>query len=207
VTIAERLSPRVDLVFGGKRWRLLFPHSVLLDIEDVSGLSVWAGDVHPGRLSARVMRVVLWAALRRAGAAYSLSEVGSMLGLSSLGQVKESLAEAWEASMPEPDPQTGRGSSIRSWMEAWAIAHEDLRMPSAEWLEATPRMVHALTRQRMENLRQRELMVSRVCSAVANFSMSAPKRPIPDTAWMIHPWPQEEELIGDTIMREMQRVK
>jgi len=214
VTIAERISPAITLAVGGKSWRLLFTTSVLLDIERATGLRVLVGEFQPDRASARDLRAALHALLVRAGATFTCCEVGKWLGLRTVPRAREAMAQAWITSMPEPKPATAHKDPLASkpplsWPEAWAIADQDLGLSAEEWLDLTPRMVESLNQQRLESLRNWELMISQVIAANVNFGFNPPRRPLKPESFMLHPWPkgEEAESIGDQIMQEMKRLK
>jgi hypothetical protein len=77
---------------------------------------------------------------------------------------------------------------VGGWVEAWANAHTHLGLSGEEWLEMTPRMIQALSRQRLELVRQREWMLGQVCATVANFSMGSSRDPLRADLFMLHPW-------------------
>ena len=87
-------------------------------------------------------------------------------------------------------------------MEAWAIARHDLGLATEEWLAMTPRMIHALRKQRLEQMQREELMIGIIASTTANFSISAPKQPIRAEAFMLHPIQHKiepKQVTGDDI--------
>src|SRR5580658_3070788 len=101
--IAHRLTRPVKISVAGRKWRIIFTHRTLLDIEELTGLDAMCFNL--ARLSARLLRVVLFAALREAGSEVSLEDAGAMLKPGAIDRLRRSLCEAWLASMPEPDPE------------------------------------------------------------------------------------------------------
>jgi hypothetical protein len=96
-----------------------------------------------------------------------------------------------------------------TWLEAWSIARYDLRLTDDEWLEMTPRQLHALRLRQIEQLQHSELMTGIIASVTANFSMMKPEPPFNAESFMIHklPWsPDDEqepegEMDGDKLLR------
>ena len=169
-----------------------------------------AMQVHLANLSAGLLRAVLFAVLREAGAATSITEAGEFLRPGAVPKIRALLIEAWTASMPEIDreeegqPSTGDPVEPLTTLEAWAKARYDLRLSDDDWLSMTPRMVHALSKRRLEARRQFELMVAVLCSHTVNHSFHAPKNSTSPRSYMLHPWPEREsvnsQLSGETII-------
>jgi hypothetical protein len=96
-----------------------------------------------------------------------------------------------------------------TWLEAWSIARYDLRLTDDEWLEMTPRQLHALRLRQIEQLQHSELMTGIIASVTANFSMMKPEPPFSAESFMIHKLPgsceddqePEEEMDGDKLLR------
>jgi len=219
--LSFRLSRRVELSAGGKLWPVLFTHDALLDLWELTGLDAMAGQISLVRPSGKLLRAALFVVLKHAGATFSLQQAGELLRLGGMARIRVALLDAWEASMPEPEKRrpTGEGKEREplSWMEAWAIGHENLRLSDQEWLAMTPRMLQALSRQRLENMRWQELQMGTIVAYGANFSMCAPKQPFQPKSFMFHPWPEDEDrgLTGEEIqavlhslpeMRKPQRI-
>lgn len=149
----------------------------------------------PGRL----LRGLLWAVLRRAGGEHTLEEAGSLLTRRNIEVVRTVLVEGWMVSMPEPPARKRPGDErakpiVRDWLDSWALAtsRDGLALTDEQWLEMTPRLVHALSEQRLEAVRQQEYMWSTVAATVANWSHHAPKPPFQDCHFMRHPWPEDD---------------
>jgi hypothetical protein len=87
-------------------------------------------------------------------------------------------------------------------MEAWSIARYELRLSDDEWLEMTPRMLHALRKRQLEQLQREELLVGIIASTSANFSFCKPEDPLSPELFMLHPFPQQpiKPLTGEDIM-------
>jgi len=208
--MARRLTTPVELSAGGERWIIAFTHRALLDIESMTGLD--AMQINLSRLSARLLRAVLAAALREAGYPCALSEAGRMLAPAALPVVRKTLIEAWLASMPapgpgipdeEPDAEAATEPPVRlSTLTAWARARYILRLSDEDWLGMTPRMVHALNQQRLEDMQWQELMMGVLCAHTVNHSFRAPKDPRLPYSYMIHrfPEPPARTLCGEEIM-------
>lgn len=190
MNLAQRLTRRIEIPAGGKLWRIVFSHDVLLDIEDLTGLDVWAGGVNLDRPSAKLLRAVLYAALHHAGSDLSLKDAGEMLRLGKMSELRVKLMEAWGESMPEPeeDEADGKAPRILTWSHAWAIAGQDLGLSDEKWLAMTPRMLQALTRQRLERLQREEILVGTIAAAVSNSGFRAPERTVSAEMYMLHPF-------------------
>lgn len=87
-------------------------------------------------------------------------------------------------------------------MEAWSIARHDLKLSDDEWLDMTPRMLHALRKRQIEQMQREELLVGIIASTTANFSFCRPERPLNPEIFMMHPLPQEppKPVTGEDIM-------
>lgn len=194
-----RLSRAPRLQIGARSWAVLFTHDVLLTIEETTGKDVLNGQLQIAKLSARELRIVLWALLTMAGARYQLQEVGKLLaGPGAIQAARESIWSVWRESMPPPDrlrstAPADKPSEPHTWLDSFALAHQHLHVNADEWLSMTPRMLHALLGQYLESLRQQELMQSRIIAAVINWGgMGGPKEKVPEDKFMLHPWPQSK---------------
>lgn len=101
--VSEQLAERVLLRLDGKDWPLVITHNVLIDCEDLTGLNVLSGDVNLLRPSAKLVRTLLYLALRNAGANYTENEVGDLITPENLVMVQEAILQAWAASMPSKE--------------------------------------------------------------------------------------------------------
>ena len=76
----------------------------------------------------------------------------------------------------------------------------------------TPRLVHALCKRQLEQLRREEVLVGILAATTANFSFSPPKKSLRPEDFMLHPMPKQEELSrepepsGDGIMAQLERL-
>ena len=201
--IARRLTKPVELWACGRKWQLLITHRVLLDIGELTGMD--AMRVNLARPSALVLRAVLFAVLREAGAVISLEGAGGMLRPGAAASIRASLIAAWRASMPDPEeeekPVSASAEPPLTALEAWATARYDLRLSDEEWLSMTPRMLHALSQHRLESMRWSELMMGVLCAHTVNHSFSAPKKPTSPRSYMLHPWPENcLPVYGETLI-------
>lgn len=191
--LAAQLTPRVEVSLGGRSWRLCFTHRVLLECEELTGLSLLTG---ANLSSARLIRVLLFCALRRAGGAFTLEQVGRLIQPRTLSTIQQAVGAAWQSSMPDVDPQYGSAQGKAepfTWLGAWSMARFDLHLTADEWLDMTPRQLHALKERQLAQWRREELLVGIVASTTANFSMSHPRSPIRADSFMLHPFRQEPE--------------
>ena len=106
--IAEKLIRKVELKLDGKTWPLAVTHNVLIECEELTGLNLIAGEVNLLRPSAKLVRALLYVVLRRAGAKYTLEQVGDLIHPENIVMVQEGLLTAWAASMPAPDDDAER---------------------------------------------------------------------------------------------------
>ena len=137
---------------------------------------------------------MLRAALEHAGCNCSDVQIGALLRPARMASIRATVWDAWRASMPEHEEESAASSRGKplTWLEAWAIADQDLGLTADEWLAMTPRMVQALIARRMERTRQLELMIGMVIANNANYSSCAPKEPLLPERFMLHPWPKEK---------------
>src|SRR5579864_2276816 len=167
--IVQRLTRRVEIEAGGKLWPLLFTHRVLMEIEERSGLDIMAGGLNLNVPSAKVLRAAVFVLLQAAGASFSEVEIGNMLR-GRLSELRIALLDAWNAAKPEPVKETSDNQAASlTWIEAWAIARQDLKLSDEEWLNMTPRMVQELDRRRLEGIRQQEFLLSRIAANLVYF--------------------------------------
>jgi hypothetical protein len=160
------------LLLGGRRWWLRITYQVLLDCEEATGVDMLAASSEVARPTVRMLRALLTAALHAAGAEWTAREVGKLLTLRNVGRVHEALLAAWAASMPESKREPDAGGQgqgrVMTWLEAWAAARVELGLTDEEWLEMTPRQLHALKEARLEQMQREELLVCNVAAEVAN---------------------------------------
>ena len=102
-SITEKLIRKVELKLDGKTWPLAVTHNVLIECEELTGLNLIAGEVNLLRPSAKLVRALLFVVLRRAGAKYTLEQVGDLINPENIVMVQEGLLTAWAASMPAAD--------------------------------------------------------------------------------------------------------
>lgn len=210
-SLVRRLSRPPDLVIGTKRWPALFTHAALLDLEDLTGLDVLNGGLNLLNPRARDLRDALYVLVKHAGGECPRAEVAKICGLSRLPVLKATVIAAWRASTPEPnareeDPDA-KAQPKQTWFGAFVVAHRRLGLSAEEWLATTPRLIAALLDDYMEEVRQGELMQSKIAAAVVNFGgMGRPEKLIEDDAFMIHKWPKrkaapEGEVTGEELMK------
>ena len=191
--LSDRLVPGVNLSFDGRGWPLLFTHDVLLACDELTGGGVWTG-INLSRPRARLLRALLWGLLRRAGGDYTLRQVSDRITPGAMNAIHDAICRAWAASMPEPDEEDAPAKPQKPLtpMDAWAMANHDLGLSDQEWLDMTPRQVHALRKRQLERLQREEVLVGIIAATAANFGFCRPKRPLRADSFMIHPFKAEE---------------
>lgn len=102
--LAERLIQKVQIHLDGKDWPIVITHNVLIECEEMTGLNVLAGEVNLLRPSMKLVRALLYIVLQRAGAKYTLEQVGDLITPANLLTLQEGFLTAWAASMPEEKP-------------------------------------------------------------------------------------------------------
>lgn len=211
-SLADLLVKPVLFQFGGETWRLLITYGVLLDCEsesDADMLGSTEGIVSP---SAQVLRALLWAALRRAGARWSIEEVGAMIKeLRQIAGIRRALQQAFIASLPPAKKKKRKRSEDPepkpTWPKERAEAREDLGLSDKEWLAMTMREAHEIREARIRHrLQPEELFFSRLTTAVMNFSGRLEK-PLKQDHYMVHPFPKKEESIGDLIAAQFEALE
>lgn len=103
---ADKLIKKVQIKLDGQDWRLVITHNTLIECEDLTGLNLLTGDANLMRPSAKLVRALLYLALKHAGAKYTLDEVGLMITPDNIVTVQEGLLNAWAASMPDPKAES-----------------------------------------------------------------------------------------------------
>lgn len=106
-TAVEKVIKRVEVNLDGKAWPVVITHNVLIECEELTGLNVLAGEVNLLKPSAKLVRALLFLALKRAGARYTLEEVGDLITPHNIVSIQEAILTAWAASMPEPEKESG----------------------------------------------------------------------------------------------------
>ena len=99
--IADRLIQKVQIKLDGKDWPLVVTHNVLIDCEELTGMNILTGEANVMRPSFKLVRALLYLCLRRAGASYTLEQVGDLISPDNIALVQEGMMKAWVASMPE----------------------------------------------------------------------------------------------------------
>jgi hypothetical protein len=101
--LADKLTKKVELKLAGETWPIVLNHNILIEAEELTGLNVLAGEVNLLKPSAKLVRALLYLSLKRAGADYTLAEVGELIHPANIAPVQEALLMAWAASMPEEE--------------------------------------------------------------------------------------------------------
>ena len=78
-------------------------------------------------------------------------------------------------------------------MDAWAIGKYDLRLTSEEWLDSTPRMIHALRKRQLEQMQQEELRFAIVAANIVNSGFCHPEKAVSPERYMIHKLPPQPQ--------------
>jgi hypothetical protein len=169
---------------GTVRWEVRFDHLTLLRLQDATGVDVLCGKLNLFQPDARTLRDLIQVTLWEGGPVD-----WSKLVPPAARRLLDGFRRAWIRDMPEPEsrPKVEKGTP-ETWPEAWANARHILRLTDEEWLSYTPRMVQALSRLRLESVRQTEWMFAQIAANVVNWSMSAPKTPAKADSFMLHPW-------------------
>lgn len=102
---ADRVIKKVTIILDEREWPIIIDHNVLIDCESLTGLNMLTGTVNLARPSATLIRALLYLALKRAGAKYTLEEVGSLIHPGNMNVVMAGLGAAWKASNPDPEPE------------------------------------------------------------------------------------------------------
>lgn len=110
--IADKLIQKVQVRLDGKDWPLVVSHNVLIDCEELTGLNVLTGEANLLRPSAKLVRALLFLCLQRAGAKYTLEQVGELITPHNLVLIQEGLLNAWAASMPETEEGEGPTKAV-----------------------------------------------------------------------------------------------
>jgi hypothetical protein len=103
--IADKLVKKVLIRLDGKDWHIIVTHNVLIECEELTGLNVLTGEANLLRPSAKLVRALLFLCLQRAGATYTLEQVGELITPQNIVLVQEGLLKAWAASMPEEEKE------------------------------------------------------------------------------------------------------
>lgn len=203
------LTRRVEFSYEGCPWPLVFTHGALLRCEELTGTPMLKARL--AQPSARLLRALLFVALREAGAPCTLEKAGEQITRKSIASVRATIIGAWAASMADPSPAAKEEAASSDpehefgWMQAWAYARVELGLTDEEWLAMTPRQFAALQQARIVQMQREELLIGIVASTVQNFSMGASKKPASPQDFMLHKLP--ELPIGEQIMQQMRKLR
>lgn len=104
-SITDKLIKRVEIKLDGKTWPVVINHNLLIDVEDLIGVNVLTGTgLNITQPSAKILRAVLYLALKAAGANYTIEKIGDLIGPHNIMSIQKSILTAWAASMPLPEP-------------------------------------------------------------------------------------------------------
>jgi hypothetical protein len=112
--IADKLIQKVEVRLDGKNWPLLVDHNVLIECEELTGLNMLTGEAGMMRPSAKAVRALLYLCIKRAGAKYTLQQVGKLITPHNIVKITEGLLAAWAASMPERDEEEGEDDPTKA---------------------------------------------------------------------------------------------
>ena len=205
--IAYRLVKPVPLLFAGESWPLLITYGVLLDCEAETGEDMLGSASALLMPSGFVLRALLWACLRNAGAEFSLSQVGARMRYPDLPGLHWTLVRAFFASMPEPKKEKkkpgkeAKREERRGWIELWSEAH-GLGLSAEEFLELVPRQFEGLREMQLREWQREELLFSGLRASIVNYSTCRPVHPVKDDAFMLHKFP-EQPLTAEVIRAKL----
>ena len=191
--LPHAITGGAPLSFGGRRWWLRITYRVLLWAEESTGVDMLAASTDITRPSSRVIRALLWAALRQDGSEWTEQQVGRCLNLNNVFAIHRAVFDAWIASMPAPEKKQAKEGQpqpkVLGWVEAWAEAtsQHGLGLSNDAWQDLTPRQLHALRKVQIESLQRMEYLAGVVASTTANYGFCRPRRPISPAAFMLHP--------------------
>ena len=208
------------LPLSGRRWWLRITYQVLLDCEEATGVDMLAASGEVARPTARMLRGLLAAALTGAGdqgpgsgGRVTAREAGKLLTLRNIGAVQQALLQAWVESMPAAGAagqEAGGAGRTMTWLEAWAAARVELGLSDEEWLNMTPRQLHALRAVRLEGMQREELLVGMVAAEAANAGHWVRDRAVNAEFFMLHKLKHEGKdgpVTGEAIMAVLAPIK
>jgi hypothetical protein len=193
--LTQKLHRLVDVELAGKKWPLVITYGVLLDCHVITGIDMLHA-IRPANLSALLIRTLLYCCLSRAGSQMTASEIGAQITRKNLPAIRRKLAEAFAASMPDPESkprkgkdgqQPGKPPKIQTWIEIWAIARARYGLTDEDWLNLTRRQFDALQQATIDSQRPIELMMANLTAHLVNFSFRAPERSVSIDRFLLHP--------------------
>jgi hypothetical protein len=82
-------------------------NNVLIDVEDLTGLNLLYGAAEAfQKPSLKLVRALIYAAMKRARAPHSIEEIGSLINPQNMEMLIESIVKAMHASLPPPEPES-----------------------------------------------------------------------------------------------------
>jgi hypothetical protein len=103
--VKDKLIQKVEVRLDGKEWPIVITHNTLIECEDLTGLNLLTGEANMIRPSAKLVRALLYLALKHAGARYTIEQVGLLITPENIVMVQEGLLKAWAASMPPEEKE------------------------------------------------------------------------------------------------------
>ena len=103
--LTEKVIKKVEVRIDGRDWPVVITHNVLIECEELTGLNVLTGEVNITRPSAKLLRALLYLALKGAGAKYTLEKVGEFINPQNIVKLQEAILTAWAAAMPESEDE------------------------------------------------------------------------------------------------------
>lgn len=202
-SVVDRLIESAPITLGLREWHLIVTYGVLLDAQEATGVPMLSSVEAFVQPSARALRGLLWALLKREDASISVKAVGQLVDLQSIGTIRHAIALAFNASMPDPPKQPAKGKKEKAkkpqppmtWLETRSAARMELGLTDEEWLAETPRTFHALREVSVHRMRREELLIGQVCEVICNFSgrLKDPKKPVRARDFIMHRLPEDEE--------------
>lgn len=90
--------PDVELVLGGKTYKLAYDFNAIVQAEKVTGINLLVHVV--GEMSARSLVGLLWAALLPGHPEIEIEEVGRMIQPHNIPVIRSAIVTAWFGSVP-----------------------------------------------------------------------------------------------------------
>lgn len=152
--------------------------------------------------SAKALRGLLWALLKRCEPLLTREQAGSFLNRRNMAAVRLAIAKAFMACLPPPEKKGKKSeqeldlSKPMSFPETWAEGRFELGLSDEEWLAMTPRQFHYLRKSAVKTVRHFELIAGQLGAAIKNHSMNPPKKCAQARDFLLHKFEEDELKTG-----------
>jgi hypothetical protein len=101
--------PDVDLILGGKTYKLCFDFNAICQAEKVAGVNLLTSVI--GEITAQSLRGLLWASLLKDQPTITIDEVGALIRPTNIAVIRQAVVTAWFGSVPDEESEPGEAQA------------------------------------------------------------------------------------------------